>query len=217
MATNDTRRARAKHATRDSDELTAALDGIRRIVQALRISARAAERRLGISGAQLFVLHTLAEAPADSLNDLAARTFTHQSSVSVVVERLVKRKLVSRTRSTLDARRVVLELTAAGRQLLRTSPEVAQLRLISALRALPARDCRYLSRILHGIVRDMGMNDIPTMLFEELNQGSARPASRSATRSTTRSTARSTTRSAARPTTSRPRTARARSEGRKAK
>lgn len=215
MATNNTRRASAKHATRDPKELTTALDGIRRIVQALRISARAAERRLGISGAQLFVLHTLAEAPADSLNDLAARTFTHQSSVSVVVERLVKRKLVSRTRSTTDARRVVLELTPAGRQLLRTSPEVAQIRLIGALRALPIRDCRYLSRILHGIVRDMGMNDIPTMLFEEQHHGKAGSASRTTATRTTATRA-AATRTAAR-SASRPRQARARAEGRKTK
>lgn len=177
MATHTTRRAVTKHASREPDDLAAALDGIRRIVQALRISARAAERRLGISGAQLFVLHTLADAPADSLNDLAARTFTHQSSVSVVVERLVRRRLVSRTRSAADGRRVVLELTPAGRQLLRTSPEVAQIRLIGALRALPVRDCRQLSRILHRIVYDMGMSEIPTMLFEDLHRG-ARPATR---------------------------------------
>ncbi|HEX6536648.1 MAG TPA: MarR family transcriptional regulator [Gemmatimonadaceae bacterium] len=179
MATHTTRRASPARAPRQPDELTAALDGIRRIVQALRVSARAAERRLGISGAQLFVLHTLSEAPAESLNDLAARTFTHQSSVSVVVDRLVRRKLVSRTRSPEDGRRVVLELTPAGRRLIRSSPEVAQIRLIEALRALPASDCRSLSRMLHRIVRDMGVTDLPGMLFEESRRG-PRTAARAA-------------------------------------
>jgi tetratricopeptide (TPR) repeat protein len=63
---------------------------LREIVQALRESSRRAEQRLGISGAQLFVLEKLADAPSQSLNDLAARTFTHQSSVSTVVARLVE-------------------------------------------------------------------------------------------------------------------------------
>ena len=60
------------------------MDALRRVVRALRVSARTAERRFGISGAQLFVLERLAEASAPSVDDLAKRTLTHQSSVSLV-------------------------------------------------------------------------------------------------------------------------------------
>jgi DNA-binding MarR family transcriptional regulator len=153
MATN---RARppgpARHQRPDS--LGLALDAIRRIVQALRTSARQAERELGVSGAQLFVLHTLAERPAASLNDLAARTFTHQSSVSVVVDRLF--------------RRGQLALTPRGRAVLRAAPEIAQLRLIRALHDLSERDRRALTRILGHIVRRMGAPGRPALFFEDL-------------------------------------------------
>jgi len=55
-------------------------------VQALRVSSRAAERDVGLSAAQLFVLDRLAGADqALCVNELAQRTLTHQSSVSVVV------------------------------------------------------------------------------------------------------------------------------------
>src|SRR5258706_11797595 len=77
-------------------EVRAVMDGVRRLVQVLRESSRAARRRVGLSAAQLFVLHRLADAPALSLNELAARTFTHQSTVSVVVSRLVEQGLGSR-------------------------------------------------------------------------------------------------------------------------
>ncbi|HEY9517022.1 MAG TPA: MarR family winged helix-turn-helix transcriptional regulator [Gemmatimonadaceae bacterium] len=140
----------------------------------MRASTRVAERRLGISGAQLFVLHALSESPAESLNDLAARTFTHQSSVSAVVERLVRRRLVSRKRSPEDARRVILSLTTSGRALLRSSPEIAQLRLISAIRELPQRDRRSLARILERVVHDMGANEAPSLFFEEPASGSVK-------------------------------------------
>src|SRR5580765_2473919 len=102
--------------TSAADDTRAVLDGIRRIVQAIRESASRAERHVGLSGAQLFVLHKLAEAPASSLNDLAARTHTHQSSVSTVIARLVARGLVRRTRSGLDGRSVSLALSARGRR-----------------------------------------------------------------------------------------------------
>lgn len=176
MAPRKTVRAPATQvrAARSSDDLSAALDAIRRIVQALRISTRAAERRLGISGAQLFVLHALSEAPANSLNELAARTFTHQSSVSTVVERLVRKRYVSRTRSSADARRVVLTLTPSGRALLRSSPDIAQLRLISALSELPPRDRRSLARVLDRVVHAMGADTAPSLFFEDGERGAKR-------------------------------------------
>lgn len=174
MATNTIRRPAPAPGRRDPAELAAALDAIRRIVQSLRVSARAAERRLGVSGAQLFVLHALAEAPAHSLNELAARTFTHQSSVSVVVDRLVRRRLVSRARSAEDGRRVVLALTPSGRSLLRSSPEIAQIRLIGALRGLSPQECRALARILTRVVRAMGATDVPALFFEDGSRSRSR-------------------------------------------
>jgi DNA-binding MarR family transcriptional regulator len=142
-----------------------ALDALRRIVRALGISARTAERSAGVTGAQLFVLQQLREAPAYSLNDLANRTFTHQSTVSVVVDRLVSRGLVARLRSETDARQVELSLTPAGRAALRRAPPPAQSRLIAALRALPEAECRRLARTLGIVVRQMRVTGGPPGMF----------------------------------------------------
>src|SRR5580692_3701743 len=81
---------------RDQDGIRSVVDGLRRIFRELRLSARGAERGAGISGAQLFVLQSLAQGSAASLNELADRTLTDQSSVSVVVKRLVTRGMVAR-------------------------------------------------------------------------------------------------------------------------
>src|ERR1700753_4266298 len=125
---------KTKSASRQtSDDVTTVLDSIRRIVRVLRVASRAAEKEVGLTGAQLFVLHHLAESPAISLNELAARTRTHQSSVSVVVQRLVERGLVSRLRSGNDGRQIELGLTAPARKLVNKAPGAAQDRLIGAL------------------------------------------------------------------------------------
>jgi DNA-binding MarR family transcriptional regulator len=108
-----------------------------------------------------------ARSPAASLNDLAERTFTHQSSVSVVVERLVRRRLVSRERSAEDGRRIVLSLTPAGRRVLEAAPEIAQIRLIGALRALSASERRALARTLGRLSEAMGVTSPPSLLFED--------------------------------------------------
>src|SRR6188508_2107958 len=76
------------HTLARPHETRAILDAVRRIVRDLHESSRASEKQVGLSGAQLFVLQTLAQSPGASLNDLAARTHTHQSSVSTVVAKL---------------------------------------------------------------------------------------------------------------------------------
>jgi DNA-binding MarR family transcriptional regulator len=152
----------------DADRaLVSVLDDLRRIVRALRVSSRAAEQRLGVSGAQLFVLQALRGQRPLSLNELAARTRTHQSTVSVVVKRLCTAGLVRRSVSKLDARRVELRLTAAGRARLEKAPLAAQDRLIEGLERLPRRERAALAASLHGLVEAMRLGDAPPEMFFE--------------------------------------------------
>lgn len=151
-----------------SHETTAAvLDHFRRIVRTLRESSRAAETRLGVTGAQLFVLRALAGPEPLSLNQVAARTHTHQSTVSVVVKRLVARRLVRRGVSPLDARRVQLRLTARGHGVLRRAPLAAQDRLIAGLEALSSTDRARLATTLGRLVATMGLRSAPPAMFFE--------------------------------------------------
>jgi DNA-binding MarR family transcriptional regulator len=148
--------------------LTGVLDAIRRIVRVLRLSSGRAERELGLGSAQLFVLQQPAAAPAKSVNELAARTYTHQSSVSVVVRRLVEQGLVARRRASDDGRRRELSLTAAGRRLVARAPVPAQVRLIEGLGALRRSELGTLDGLLGRVVQGMGASDEPaTMLFTE--------------------------------------------------
>ncbi len=154
-----------------------ALDALRSIVRALRLNSHAVEGRIGLTGAQLFVLQQLAEAPARSMNELAARTLTHQSSVSVVVSRLVERGLVTREASPADARRAEIALSARGRATLRRAPVTVQSQLVAGLGKLPAARLRTLAAALEQWIRAAGIEGgRPPLLFEE--SAPARPAAR---------------------------------------
>jgi DNA-binding MarR family transcriptional regulator len=151
------------------------MDSIRRVVHGLRVSSRQAEQRVGLSGAQLFVLQRLGLADSLSINELAERTSTHQSSVSVVVRRLVERKLVQRMINPRDKRRVELSLTPAGRKLARRSPNAAQDRLLQAVRQLPPSERRQLSELLIKVVSRMDLPQHPAqavvgMFFEDASR-----------------------------------------------
>lgn len=151
-----------------SDEARQVLNSLRHIVRSLRVSSRDAEQRVGLSGAQLFVLQCLARQSPCSVNELAAYTATDQSSVSVVVSRLVTRGLVKRTASKIDRRRVALSLTATGKALLATAPEAAQDRLLTALSKLKKSESLLLSGLL-GKVVDLAdvASENPSLFFEE--------------------------------------------------
>jgi DNA-binding MarR family transcriptional regulator len=156
MGTNASTRTDVRHV----------LDGIRRIVHGLHESSREAERTLGVTGAQLFVLRCLADAGPLSVNDLARRTFTHQSSVSTVVARLKAAKLVERRGDAFDGRKRILVLTAAGRTMLRAAPHAAQERLIDAVVGLPPRTRRTVARALGRLADGMAARRRPAMFFE---------------------------------------------------
>ncbi len=141
------------------------MDALRRIVRGLRLTARDAERTAGVSGAQLFVLQALSEKKAASLSALAARTCTDQSSVSVVVSRLVEGGLVERAASELDARRIELSLTAAGRRLVRRTPEPTQTRLLAGLQRMGAPELASLREGLEAIVSAIGAGDDTAEMF----------------------------------------------------
>jgi DNA-binding MarR family transcriptional regulator len=163
-----------------SSDVRIAIDAFRRIVQALRTSSREAERRVGISAAQLFALHQLAGRAGASINDLAALTFTDQSSVSVVVKRLVERRLVIRRAAAGDRRRVRLEITPTGRAVLRSAPEPVQERLIAAINAFRPRQRALLANTLGAIAAAVAEGkERPTMFFED---GGSQRRARSAPR-----------------------------------
>jgi DNA-binding MarR family transcriptional regulator len=153
-------------------EIARSMNAVRSIVRALRINTRAIEAKMGMSLAQLFVLQQLAERPANSLNELADRTATHQSSVSVVVRRLVENGYVSRTTSSIDKRRIEIEVTPRGRGLLAEAPTTIQAQLVGALRGMSGEQRSTLADLLEAWLHHAHIDiAAPPMLGEEETTG----------------------------------------------
>lgn len=157
----------------DTHAVARSMNAIRSIVRALRINTRAIELKMGISLAQLFVLQQLAERSAASLNELAERTATHQSSVSVVVRRLVERGFVSRTASTTDKRRIEIELTPEGRRLLEGAPVTIQTQMMNAMQRLRPDDRGLLADLLERWLREAKIDFAAPPMLGEVEEDSA--------------------------------------------
>ncbi len=144
------------------------LNAFRNLVKMLRLADRAAVRRYGLGSAQLFVLHELSRTSPLSVNELAERTATDQSTVSVVVNKLVSKGLVESSRSTSDGRRAQLALTAKGRLMMKKLPPPIPQLLLGGVRALPAARAKQLADTLEEIVQAVGGDEEhPPMFFEE--------------------------------------------------
>jgi DNA-binding MarR family transcriptional regulator len=151
-----------------TDDTARAMNAVRSVVRALRLNTRSIEGKLGISLAQLFVLQQLSDRPADSLNELAERTATHQSSVSVVVRRLVDRGLVTRVASSADRRRVQIALTPDGEAMLRGAPPTVQSDLIQGMSRMQPEQRTTLADLLETWVLASGIDlAAAPMMFED--------------------------------------------------
>ncbi len=147
--------------------LTEILDAFRTLVHALQVGSRSSEERVGLTGAQLFVLEKLRNTTGMTVNELATATHTHQSTVSVVVSRLVEKELVSRVRSPKDARVQQLSITKKGALKLDRAPATVQEQLVTALKKLSTSEQAQLALMLKRVLADAGLSEVKPELFLE--------------------------------------------------
>lgn len=113
------------------------LQQFRLIYGSMRQYFRLLEERCGVPGAQMWALQEVAREPGIGINELARRLGVHQSTASLMVDKLVGAGLLRKTRSARDQRRVGLELDTAGREVLARLPGPAEGILPAALSSLP--------------------------------------------------------------------------------
>ena len=158
------------------------LNSFRALVKSLRLADRAGLKEHGLGASQLYVLHELKRDSPLSINDLAERTATDQSTVSVVVARLIEKGFVARERSETDARRLNLTLTAKGHLIAKNLPPPIQHRIIEGVERLPRARAKALAESLQDICDVLGISDDhPPMLMDDVPAAPKRaPAPKSA-------------------------------------
>src|SRR5438309_748456 len=106
------------------------VQGLRRMVKALHTYSQDVRTGYGLTGPQLWALKTLLRNGRMQAGQLAEALVVHQSSISALVDRLVRRGLVRRIRGRTDHRFVEIALTPRGSALASDAPEAAQGRLL---------------------------------------------------------------------------------------
>ncbi|MFD0929311.1 MarR family winged helix-turn-helix transcriptional regulator [Methylophilus glucosoxydans] len=129
-----------------------ALKQFRIIFGTVRQPFREIEVSCGISGSQLWLLHEIATHPELGVSRLAENLAIHQSTCSLLVEKLVKKQLVQKQRQSEDQRKVGLIVTDAGHAVLAKAPKPVDGILPQVLHTLDIEALKELNASLNMVI-----------------------------------------------------------------
>lgn len=138
-------------AARTSDPLII-LGKFRILIRAAQRHSAAIQKQCGVSGAQLWMLQELRDAPGLRVGELAARMAIHQTTTSNLLDSLEKGGYVLKSRDESDQRVINLSLTPKGMKLLRKAPQPARGLLPEALAKVSAADRAKLNAGLQALL-----------------------------------------------------------------
>lgn len=113
------------------------LIAIRKIIRSVDIHSKWLRQQAGVTSPQLIILKEIKHNKSISTTVLASKISLSQSTVTNILDRLVERNLVVRTRDTSDKRVWFLALTSDGQAIVDNSPSLLQKKFIDKFSSLP--------------------------------------------------------------------------------
>ena len=135
------------------------LKQFRLIYGSVKRQFRHIEDSCGVSGSQLWLLQEISRTPEIGVTDLAKRLSIHQSTCSLLVEKLKTKGLVEKIRGDADQRRVGLKVTTEGKQVLSNAPGPAEGILPEALQELSEADLKKIHADLEKLIKKLQLLD----------------------------------------------------------
>lgn len=148
-----TKRSRGK-----TGDIGAALDFMRvlwALDHALRSTSKGMSQRLGVTGPQRVVLRLVGRTPGIAAGELAVALHIDPSTLTGILKRLVKRKLISKKSDPNDKRRAVLELTSRGQELDQVHAGTVEAAVVRLLDNQPAARVRAVRDMLAALVDEL--------------------------------------------------------------
>jgi DNA-binding MarR family transcriptional regulator len=136
------------------------MSALRRIIRAIDLHSRCLVQRYGLTGPQLVVLKELYARSPTSVGELARAVNLSQATVTGILDRLEKKSMVTRVRSTDDRRKVLVSCADAAREVLAGAPPLLQEHFNEAFGRLPEWEQHQVLSSLQRIVALMEAGDV---------------------------------------------------------
>ena len=112
-------------------------------------------KKTGLSGSQLWIMQQIYNFNGISNSELAKNLTLHVSTCSILVNKLIKKGLVEKVRSSTDERKIVLTFTSKGKQLMAKAPKSPEGAIPSTLKKLNIEELEELNTVLTKFAKKM--------------------------------------------------------------
>lgn len=136
------------------------LASLRRIIRAVDLHSRALVQKYGLTGPQLVVLKELVDSSPQTVSRLASAVSLSQATVTGILDRLERKKMIERTRDSHDKRRVIVSPTPAAEKALADAPPLLQEHFTRSFDRLPEWERTQILSSLQRIVALMEADDV---------------------------------------------------------
>ena len=118
----------ADNQTEDSylNSIEEVLIALRRVIRATDLHSKHLAKTTGLTAPQMLLLQTLRDRGEITIGELAKNMSLSQATVTTIIDRLEKKELVERERSSQDKRKVYVRLTEAALDILKDAPTPLQ-------------------------------------------------------------------------------------------
>lgn len=139
----------------------------------LQSTSKRMEATLGITGPQRLVLRIVTERPGLSAGELASIVHLHPSTITGILTRLIRKRLLKRGRDPRDNRRIRLHSCAAAGGYVGASRGTVESAVTRALARIPKHRVRHAREVLSAIAVALADNhDESTALSERQRHNS---------------------------------------------
>ena len=116
-------------------------------------------KKTGLSGAQLWIMQQVYNFNGISNAELAKNLTIHVSTCSLLVNKLIKKNLIEKTRDPKDERKIVLTLSPKGKQLMAKAPKSPEGAIPSTLKKLNIEELEELNTVLTKFAKKMKVHN----------------------------------------------------------
>ena len=99
---------------------------LRQIVRAMSIYSKSLDKHFGLTYPQLLILHELFQSDQIAIGEIARKISLSQATVTDIIDRLIIKGLVTRTKNSLDRRQVLIKISPNGKNIINKKPSLLQ-------------------------------------------------------------------------------------------
>jgi DNA-binding MarR family transcriptional regulator len=142
------------------DRTDQSLIALRQILRATELYGRDLAKAAGLTAAQFRVLQIIDETGASTPKAIAMRMRVSQATVTSLIDRLERQKMIERKRSEIDRRQTDIIITEQGHQTVEHAPDALQQRYVREFERLEEWEQAMLVASLERVAAMLDAHDI---------------------------------------------------------